>query len=102
MVEDITPFEALTKAIDVLGSQSELARVCGLSPTAVWKWVQSTKRLPAECVLRVERATGVSRHHLRPDIYPVETHGVPPRFFGVDRAARRGTFNRRAVSKATA
>jgi len=43
-----------------------------VSPTAVWKWVQSGKRLPAEHVLVVEHATGISRHLLRPDIYPAD------------------------------
>ncbi|KNH02633.1 hypothetical protein J121_417 [Qipengyuania citrea LAMA 915] len=34
--------------------------------------MQSGKRLPAEYVLRVEAATDISRHDLRPDIYPRE------------------------------
>lgn len=65
-------FTALKAAIDKLGSQAELARLCGVSATAVWKWVQGEKHLPAEYVLTVEGATGVSRHDLRPDIYPRE------------------------------
>lgn len=72
MVQKITPFEALKKAVETAGSQSALARICSVSQTAVWKWLQSAKRLPAENVLRVEAATGVSRHHLRPDIYPAD------------------------------
>ena len=84
-----TPFEALTTAVNAAGSQSELARICGVSQPAVWKWLQ-VKRVPAEYVLRIEAATGVSRHHLRPDIYPP----VTPRFLGVDRAATRVPFNR--------
>jgi hypothetical protein len=59
MVETPTIYEALLQAIDALGSQSELARVCKVSPTAVWKWVQSSKRLPGNYVLQVEAATGV-------------------------------------------
>ena len=69
-----TPYEALQAALERAGSQSELARVCGITQPSVWKWFQSSKRLPAEYVLRVEAATGVSRHFLRPDIYPVEEH----------------------------
>lgn len=72
MVDDPTPFEALREAVSRAGSQGKLARICDVSSTAVWKWLQSSKRLPAEFVLRVEAATGVSRHDLRPDIYPVE------------------------------
>ena len=37
-----------------------------LSPQAVSQW----KQVPAERVLDVERATGVSRNRLRPDLYP--------------------------------
>lgn len=88
-----TPFEALTRAVEKLGSQAELARVTDVSTTAVWKWVQSSKRLPAEFVLAVEAATGVPRHHLRPDIYPANLGPSPSwqeaRFIGVDRGASR-------------
>jgi DNA-binding transcriptional regulator YdaS (Cro superfamily) len=70
MVDPLTPFEALNLAIERLGTQAKLAELCNVSTTAAWKWVQSAKRLPAEHVLGVEAATGVSRHALRPDIYP--------------------------------
>ncbi|MGE4324132.1 MAG: transcriptional regulator [Sphingobium sp.] len=87
MEHALTPFEALQRAVEILGSQSALARICGVSQTAVWKWLQSSKRLPAEHVLRVEAATGVSRHWLRPDIYPVDLPPAPSRWSGVDRRA---------------
>jgi len=70
MSTEITPFEALQQIIDAAGSQSKLAAALGVSSTAAWKWVQSSKRLPAEYVLTAERLYGVSRHDLRPDIYP--------------------------------
>ena len=85
MVADTTPYEALMAAVDKAGSQSALARLVGCSNTAVWKWVQSSKRMPAEFVLKAEAATGVSRHALRPDIYPVEVPHAPPAWRGVDR-----------------
>ncbi len=97
MVEDLTPFEALTLAVDRAGSQSALARLVGCSNTAVWKWVQSSKRMPAEFVLRAEQATGVSRHVLRPDIYPVEVPHAPPAFHGVDRGQTHVSFQNGAV-----
>ncbi|AUW59423.1 hypothetical protein C1T17_16345 [Sphingobium sp. SCG-1] len=75
MERQITPFEALQKAVETACSQSALARICGVSQTAVWKWLQSSKRVPAEYVLRVEAATGIPRHWLRPDIYPAD---MPP------------------------
>lgn len=69
----LSPYDALKKAISIAGSQAEIARVCGVSTTAVWKWVTFSKRVPAEFVLKVESRTKVSRHELRPDIYPVES-----------------------------
>lgn len=74
----MSQFEALQAAVERAGSQSALARTCGVTQTAVWKWLQSSKRVPPEHVLKVEAATGVSRHLLRPDIYPPEH--VPPPF----------------------
>jgi len=74
-MEIASPFASLKTAVLKSGSQSAFARLCGVSQTAVWKWLQSAKRLPAEHVLKVERATGVSKHLLRPDIYP-ETEEV--------------------------
>lgn len=97
MVEDMTPFEALSLAVDRAGSQSALARLVGCSNTAVWKWVQSSKRMPAEFVLRAEQATGVSRHVLRPDIYPVEVPHAPPAWHGVDRGEGRVSFQNGSI-----
>jgi DNA-binding transcriptional regulator YdaS (Cro superfamily) len=79
MTDDLTPFEALQKAVATAGGQSALARICEVSQTAVWKWLQSSKRVPADYVLRIEASTSVSRHHLRPDIYPstLPATGVP-------------------------
>lgn len=71
MVLAVTPFEALQKAVSLAGGQSATARICNVSQTAVWKWLQSGKRLPAEHVLPMSAATGVPAHQLRPDIYPL-------------------------------
>lgn len=71
MTQDVTPFEALQKAVSLAGGQSATARICRVSQTAVWKWLQSGKRLPAEHVLPMAAATGVPPHQLRPDIYPL-------------------------------
>ncbi|WP_448660340.1 transcriptional regulator [Sphingomonas sp. CJ99] len=70
MVMAPTPFEALTDLVERAGSQSALARALEVTQAAVWKWLQSSKRLPAEYVLKAEQLFGVSRHDLRPDIYP--------------------------------
>lgn len=50
------------------GSQAALAAALGVSPQAINKWKGS--RIPAERVLDFERATGISRHRIRSDIYP--------------------------------
>lgn len=63
---------AATKAAKAAGSQSELARRLGCTPQAVQKMC-ATGRVPSERVLDIEKATGVSRHELRPDLYPKES-----------------------------
>ena len=82
--------EALQAACKAFGSQVGMANALGVSQPTIWRWMNNARQLPAEHVLKVEAATGVSRHHLRPDIYPP----VSPRFLGVDRAANRVSFNR--------
>lgn len=77
MKQELSQFEALELAVEKAGSQSALAKICGVGQPAVWKWLQSAKRLPAEYVLKVEAATGVARHLLRPDIYPRDLAPVP-------------------------
>nr|DAI68352.1 MAG TPA: Putative antitoxin of bacterial toxin-antitoxin system, YdaS/YdaT [Caudoviricetes sp.] len=84
-----TPFEALQLARKIAGSQTELARICDVKQPTVCLWFKSRKNLPARFVLRVEAATGVSRHHLRPDIYPIETS---TRFQAVDMKVQPVSF----------
>ena len=62
--------EALVRALEAAGGQAALARAVGVSQPSVWHWVHKSKRVPAEYALAVEGATGVSRHDLRPDLYP--------------------------------
>ncbi|MEH3103461.1 MAG: YdaS family helix-turn-helix protein [Sphingomonas phyllosphaerae] len=71
---------ALIRALEALGSQAALAALCGVTQPAVWKWVRLQKSLPAEHVLKVEAATGISRHDLRSDLYPRETGNNDPSF----------------------
>jgi len=59
-------------AVSRAGSQTTFAKFIGVKQSTVWKWLQSRKVLPAEYVLKAEQTTGVSRHLLRPDIYPVD------------------------------
>lgn len=61
----------IIKAIRIAGSQSELARRVKVTPQSVQQWVTANK-VPAERVLDVEEATGVSRYELRSDLYPLD------------------------------
>lgn len=69
----MTPYESLIKAKDIAGGQQQLADICGVVQSAVWKWINIIGQVPkGEYVIRIEAATGISRHDLRPDIYPRE------------------------------
>lgn len=62
---------AVARAVEVAGGQLRLARAIGASQSTVWEWLKRSPRgVHPEWVLRVEAATGVPRHHLRPDLYP--------------------------------
>jgi DNA-binding transcriptional regulator YdaS (Cro superfamily) len=65
------PIDALKEAVRIAGGQTALGKAIGKSQAHVSNWI-AKRKLPAEMVLPVERATGVSRHDLRPDIYPRE------------------------------
>lgn len=62
----------IDRAIDIAGSQSALARLIGVSQMAVSRWQRGVSPVTPENVLAVEAATGISRHDLRPDLYPRE------------------------------
>jgi DNA-binding transcriptional regulator YdaS (Cro superfamily) len=66
---------AIERAIRAVGGRRALAERVGVRVQAVEKWVRF-ERIPAERVLTVEELTGVSRHDLRPDLYPRESTAV--------------------------
>ena len=75
---DKTP---LQRACDLVGGQSELARVLvklkpdrSLTPQAVQYWCRKD-RVPANWVIAIESATDsqITRYELRPDLYPRST-----------------------------
>lgn len=63
----------LASAVRVAGSQSAFGRMIGKRQSVVFGWLRANRPLPAEYVLKVEEVTGISRHDLRPDLYPRET-----------------------------
>lgn len=64
--------KAIDKAIQAAGGQQALAEKCGVRYQAVQKWAR-LNRIPAERVLAIETASGISRHELRPDLYPQDS-----------------------------
>ena len=62
------PPHIVHQAADRVGGLSALARLLNIKHTAFYRWGQ----VPPVRVLQIERATGVSRHDLRPDLYPRE------------------------------
>lgn len=65
-----------------------MARDLDVTQPRVWRWVHQSKQLPSTHVLLAEKLYGVSRHDLRPDIYPRDYPPAPDaseRFLGVDR-----------------
>ena len=59
---------ALQNAIEAAGTAAELAKKLGITAQALSQW----RVVPPNRVLEIERITGVSRHELRPDLYPRE------------------------------
>jgi DNA-binding transcriptional regulator YdaS (Cro superfamily) len=66
-VQRIEEFELHNRDITL----AELATIMGVNRSTVTRWNQ--RRIPAERVISIEQMTGISRHDLRPDIYPVES-----------------------------
>lgn len=66
----------LSRAIDVAGGVAQLAQKIGIAQPSVSNWT----RVPAQRVIAVEAATGVSRAQLRPDLYgaPVLMNDIDP------------------------
>ncbi|WP_176516404.1 transcriptional regulator [Pseudomonas ceruminis] len=61
--------EAMSSAVEALGSQTNLAKKLGCTPQNVQRMC-ATGHVPAKHVLRIEAESGVSRCLLRPDLYP--------------------------------
>lgn len=64
--------EALDRAIKAAGGLTKLAAPLGITAQAVSQWDE----VPPLRVLAVEQASGVSRHELRPDLYPDAVEAV--------------------------
>lgn len=67
-MRDMAEISAVERAAAAVGSKSALARRLGVKVQSIQQW----HRIPAERVLQVEEITGIPRHELRPDLYPLE------------------------------
>lgn len=69
----MTPDE-LKKAVEAAGGQSAVARKIGCTSQAVSKWC-NTGEVPIKRLLDFEKATGIPRQDLYPDLFKTK----PPR-----------------------
>jgi DNA-binding transcriptional regulator YdaS (Cro superfamily) len=60
------------KAISAAGGGAKLASALKIKRQAVYQW----QCIPADRVNAVEKITGIPRHELRPDLYPLERERV--------------------------
>lgn len=63
----------LQRAIQDAGSQAALGEAIGKKQQHIQYWL-SVDKVPGEYVIAIEKAVNgkVTRHELRPDLYPVE------------------------------
>ncbi len=57
--------QSLERAIAAAGGNSALARAIRVSPQAISQW----REIPIKRLKAVEKATGIRREDLRPDLY---------------------------------
>lgn len=69
---------AIKKAVDALGSQAALARACGVSQPAVFRWLNG-RRVKADYVMAIVNATHgkVKAYEIRPDMPDTFPHPAP-------------------------
>lgn len=67
----LSPADAFREAAQIAGSQAALAQIAGKKQPAISKRLKAGKPAEPDEVLSIEAATGISRHLLRPDIYPL-------------------------------
>lgn len=65
LIACMSPIE---KAITAAGGLTALAGLINTTPQVIQHW--RTRGIPAERVIALESATGITRSELRPDLYP--------------------------------
>lgn len=99
---DTPSIAALRAAKIVLGSEAALADVVGVKQPSVNYILNKAERVPAEWCIPLERATAakgdiVTRHQLRPDLYPLEGEGGD---LQAEEAPQKGAENTQAPDEA--
>jgi DNA-binding transcriptional regulator YdaS (Cro superfamily) len=92
MEGELTPNRAFQRAVELAGGQSAFGRLIGKAQTSVSDRLNSGKPIWHDKVLLTEEKTGVSRHDLRPDLYPRESapDERTPRDVALDRRPHAG------------
>lgn len=65
---------AVTYAVNRVGGQQALGKLIGVSQPSIHCWISGEFIISGEYAIPVEKATDgkVTRHQLRPDLYPEE------------------------------
>lgn len=63
------PNEVIRRAVEIVGGQSEMARLLDVKPPTVNQWVSGVRPVPPRRCPAIEKATGgvITRPELRPD-----------------------------------
>jgi DNA-binding transcriptional regulator YdaS (Cro superfamily) len=67
-----SPCDSFACAVRLAGGQVAFAALVGCTQSNISRLLTAKRQLPGRYVLKAEAGTGVSRHDLRPDLYPHE------------------------------
>ncbi|MFC3581104.1 transcriptional regulator [Sphingomonas hylomeconis] len=70
-------YAAFKQAVALAPGQIAFANICRCTQGNISQLLRAGSLLPERFVIKVEAATGVPRHELRPDIYPIEQPHLP-------------------------
>lgn len=77
----LTRYEALLEVRRCFDSETAMGQFFDVSQPTVWRWLNQSKQLPGEHVLKASELTGIPPYIFRPDLYPRD---LGERFYGVD------------------
>ena len=62
----------ISRIVTAAGGHTKLAQIIGTTPQAIHMW----RDVPVAHVLKIEKATGIPRYDIRPDVYPKSGTGA--------------------------